>query len=82
MPGSPAWNSCAVVPGTIGGALKMNAGCYGSEVKDVFVEAVAIDDCLGRRQYDRRSNDKRQEKLEICDVEGVGRNRHEDIVGV
>jgi UDP-N-acetylmuramate dehydrogenase len=31
------------VPGTIGGALKMNAGCYGSEVKDVFVEATAID---------------------------------------
>ena len=32
------------VPGTIGGALKMNAGCYGSEIKDVFVEAVAIDE--------------------------------------
>src|SRR6201747_2084217 len=31
------------VPGTIGGALKMNAGCYGKEVKDVFVEATAID---------------------------------------
>jgi UDP-N-acetylmuramate dehydrogenase len=31
------------VPGTIGGALRMNAGCYGSEVKDVFVEATAID---------------------------------------
>lgn len=31
------------VPGTIGGALKMNAGCYGKEIKDVFVEAVAID---------------------------------------
>ena len=31
------------VPGTIGGALKMNAGCYGSEIKDIFVEAVAID---------------------------------------
>src|SRR5215475_9886783 len=31
------------VPGTIGGALKMNAGCYGSETKDVFVEATAID---------------------------------------
>ena len=29
------------VPGTIGGALRMNAGCYGREVKDVFVEAVA-----------------------------------------
>src|SRR5262249_35856902 len=31
------------VPGTIGGALKMNAGCYGKEIKDVFVEAIAID---------------------------------------
>jgi UDP-N-acetylmuramate dehydrogenase len=31
------------VPGTIGGALKMNAGCYGREIKDVFVEALAID---------------------------------------
>ncbi|HEY2009788.1 MAG TPA: UDP-N-acetylmuramate dehydrogenase [Rhizomicrobium sp.] len=31
------------VPGTIGGALKMNAGCYGREVKDIFVEASAID---------------------------------------
>jgi len=31
------------VPGTIGGALKMNAGCYGKELKDVFVEAIAID---------------------------------------
>jgi UDP-N-acetylmuramate dehydrogenase len=31
------------VPGTIGGALKMNAGCYGREVKDIFVEATAID---------------------------------------
>ncbi|MDE1987045.1 MAG: UDP-N-acetylmuramate dehydrogenase [Alphaproteobacteria bacterium] len=31
------------VPGTIGGALKMNAGCYGKEIKDIFVEATAID---------------------------------------
>jgi len=31
------------VPGTIGGALRMNAGCYGREVRDIFVEAVAID---------------------------------------
>ena len=29
------------VPGTIGGALKMNAGCYGREIKDIFVEATA-----------------------------------------
>lgn len=31
------------VPGTIGGALSMNAGCYGRELKDVFVEATALD---------------------------------------
>lgn len=31
------------VPGTIGGALRMNAGCYESETKDVLVECVAID---------------------------------------
>lgn len=30
------------IPGTIGGALRMNAGCYGSEIKDIFVEATAI----------------------------------------
>ena len=31
------------VPGTIGGALKMNAGCYGREIADIFVEATALD---------------------------------------
>lgn len=30
------------VPGAIGGALVMNAGCYGSETKDVLVEAYAL----------------------------------------
>ncbi len=30
------------VPGTIGGALAMNAGCYGRETKDVLVSAEAI----------------------------------------
>jgi len=31
------------VPGTVGGGLRMNAGAYGSEIKDVLVEAEAID---------------------------------------
>jgi len=31
------------VPGTIGGALRMNAGAYGTETRDVLVEAVALD---------------------------------------
>ena len=33
----------AGIPGTIGGALTMNAGCYGRETTDVLVEATAID---------------------------------------
>jgi UDP-N-acetylmuramate dehydrogenase len=39
----------AGVPGTIGGALRMNAGCYGSETQDVLVCVVALDR-TGRRQ--------------------------------
>ncbi len=31
------------VPGTIGGALRMNAGAYGAEMKDIVVGAVALD---------------------------------------
>ncbi|QQG36071.1 MAG: UDP-N-acetylmuramate dehydrogenase [Micavibrio aeruginosavorus] len=31
------------IPGTIGGALRMNAGCYGSETQDVLVEVTAVD---------------------------------------
>jgi len=31
------------IPGTIGGALRMNGGAYGGETKDIFVEARAID---------------------------------------
>jgi len=31
------------IPGTIGGALKMNGGAYGGETKDALIEAVALD---------------------------------------
>ena len=39
----------AGIPGTIGGALRMNAGCYGAETKDILREVVALDR-TGRRQ--------------------------------
>lgn len=31
------------IPGSIGGALRMNAGCYGVETKDVLIECEAMD---------------------------------------
>src|SRR6516164_10643635 len=31
------------IPGTIGGSLRMNAGAYGAEIKEVLVSATALD---------------------------------------
>ena len=39
----------AGIPGTIGGALRMNAGCYGGETKDLRQSVVALDR-RGRRE--------------------------------
>jgi UDP-N-acetylmuramate dehydrogenase len=36
------------IPGTLGGALRMNAGAYGREIKDVLLSAAALDG-QGRR---------------------------------
>ena len=40
----------AGIPGTIGGALTMNAGCYGSETKDVLISAWGYDRTGARRE--------------------------------
>jgi UDP-N-acetylmuramate dehydrogenase len=39
------------IPGTIGGALCMNAGAYGGETKDVLIEAYGLDRFGGLRTY-------------------------------
>jgi UDP-N-acetylmuramate dehydrogenase len=41
----------AGIPGTIGGALTMNAGCYGSETKDVLVAARGVTRAGERVEY-------------------------------
>jgi len=37
------------IPGTVGGALRMNAGCYGGDTKSILLDVVALDR-RGRRQ--------------------------------
>jgi UDP-N-acetylmuramate dehydrogenase len=38
------------IPGTVGGGLRMNAGAYDSEIKDVLQKAVALDSQGGRHE--------------------------------
>ena len=42
------------IPGTVGGALFMNAGAYGGEMAQVVSGAVALTSAGERREYDRR----------------------------
>ena len=53
------------IPGTIGGALRMNAGAYGTETKDVLVEATAYTR-LGERLV--LSNDEMKFSYRHCGV--------------
>ena len=41
----------AGIPGTIGGALTMNAGCYGAETKDILVSARGVTRSGDRVEY-------------------------------
>ena len=62
------------IPGTLGGAVRMNAGCYNSETKDVFIKAKCVD---YRGQVSEISNSKElfsyresniPQDMIICDV--------------
>ena len=53
------------IPGTIGGALRMNGGAYGGETKDVLIEARGVDRQGNARSY---SNAEMGFSYRHCDV--------------
>ena len=46
------------IPGTIGGAIKMNAGAYGGEMKDIVVKTkyITLDGKIKTIKYGSRKN--------------------------
>jgi UDP-N-acetylmuramate dehydrogenase len=58
------------VPGTVGGALAMNAGCYGGETWEIVERAVTID---RRGQVRTRSRDEFESGYRYCALKDGGR---------
>jgi UDP-N-acetylmuramate dehydrogenase len=55
------------VPGTIGGAVVMNAGCYGQETKDVLLSARVMDRAGGVRALNNADLDFRYRRSGVQD---------------
>ena len=45
------------IPGTIGGAIKMNAGAYGGEMKDVVISTTYLDENLNLKTIDNQQHE-------------------------
>ncbi len=73
------------IPGTIGGALKMNAGCFGKEIKDILVSIQAIDKTgniltipANKIKFNYRGNDLSEDLIFLsASFKGVKQNTKE-----
>ena len=45
------------IPGTIGGAVKMNAGAYGGEMKDIVISTTYLDENLNLKIIDNKEHE-------------------------
>ena len=55
------------IPGTIGGSIKMNAGCYGREMSDILYEVQILDRNKGLYNISRNKLDMAYRKTSISD---------------
>ena len=75
----------ACIPGTIGGGLKMNAGCFNKEFKDVLVSIQAIDKNgqvltipASKVMFKYRSNDLKEDLIFLsASFKGTKKNKEE-----
>ena len=65
---------CAI-PGTVGGAVRMNAGAYGSEIRDVLAAAEVVSATRRRARAGRRSSSCATAHSNVRGGRGRGRGR-------
>jgi UDP-N-acetylmuramate dehydrogenase len=77
---------CAGIPGSVGGAIRMNAGAYGGEIKDVCISVRLLDPVEGIRTtmrdsliFEYRNLDLPVETIIISAVFGLKRDEGEKI---
>ncbi len=55
------------IPGTIGGAIRMNAGAYGSEFKDIVIASEFLDENLNIHEINNKEHDFKYRNSRFCE---------------